>query len=140
MQSLSATHPSLDKRILRLDPHFDGNFDSSYKIDSPRAEEEADKKEPITREELAKKVATVVTGAAMANIANAIDQIGKPNQETINYDRSLISELPIVIKEAAREPYGARAVIYSLVLDPGREVLARQLNHLRDCADPGGFV
>ena len=140
MQSLSATHPSLAKRILRIDPHWDGKFDSSDKIDSPRDEEEADKKEPMTREELAKKVATVVTGAAMADVANAIDQIGNPKQETINYARSLISELPMVIKEAAREPYGARAVIYSLVLDPGQEVRGRQLKHLQEYADPDVFV
>ena len=140
MQSLSATHPPLAKRILRIDPHWNGKFDSSDKTDSPRDEEEADKKEPMTREELAKKVATVVTGAAMADVANAIDQIGNPNQETINYARSLISELPMVIREAAREPYGARAVIYSLVLDPGQEVRGRQLKHLQEYADPDVFV
>ena len=140
MQSLSATHPPLAKRILRIDPHWDGKFDSSNKTDSPRDEEEADKKETMTREELAKKVAAVVTGAAMADVANAIDQIGNPKQETINYARSLISELPMVIREAAREPYGARAVIYSLVLDPGREVRGRQLKHLQEYADPDVFV
>ncbi|MCH8976277.1 MAG: M48 family metallopeptidase, partial [Proteobacteria bacterium] len=140
MQSLSATHPSLAKRILRIDPHWDGKFDSSDKIDSPRDEEEADKKEPMTREELAKKVATVVTGAAMADVANAIGQIGNPKQETINYVHSLISELPMVIKEAAREPYGARAVIYSLVLDLGQEVRGRQLKHLQEYADPDVFL
>lgn len=140
MQSLSATHPPLAKRILRIDPHWNGKFDSSDKTDSPRDEEEADKKEPMTREELAKKVAIVVTGAAMADVANAIDQIGNPKQETINYARSLISELPMVIKEAAREPYGARAVIYSLVLDPEQEVRGRQLKHLQEYADPDVFV
>jgi hypothetical protein len=66
----------------------------------------------------------------------AVDQIGNPKQETINYARSLISELPIAIKEAAREPYGARAVIYSLVLDRGQEVRAKQLKQLHDHADP----
>ena len=145
MQSLSATHPPLAKRILRIDPHWDGKFDSSDKTDLPREgglghEKEAGKKETMTREELAKKVATVVTGAAMADVANAIDQIGNPKQETINYARSLISELPMVIKESAREPYGARAVIYSLVLDPGREVRGRQLKHLQEYADPDVFV
>ena len=140
MQSLSATHPPLAKRILRIDPHWDGKFDSSDKTDSPQDDEETDKKEPMTREELAKKVATVVTGAAMADVANAIDQIGNPKQETINYARSLISELPMVIKKTAREPYGARAVIYSLVLDPGQEVRGRQLKHLQEYADSDVFV
>jgi len=143
MQSLSATHPPLTKRIKRIDPHWDGKFASSDKPDKtglPRNEQQASKKETVRREQLAKKVAAVVTGAAMADVAKAIDQIGNPRQETINYARSLISELPAVIIEAAREPYGARAVIYSLVLDPGREVRGRQLTHLQEYADPGVFA
>ncbi len=132
MQSLSATHPPLAKRILRIDPHWDGEFDASDKTELPQEEEEAGKKETMTREELAKKVAAVVTGAA---VMTAIDQIGNPKQETIDYAHSLIASLPTVIIEAAREPYGARAVIYSLLLDEGNAVRAKQLQHLRDHAD-----
>jgi len=66
---------------------------------------------------------------------NAIDQIGNPKQETINYARVLISELPAAIKEAAREPYGARAVMYSLVLDKGQKVLDKQFKQLQEHAD-----
>ena len=140
MQSLAATHPPLAKRILRIDPQWDGKFYSADKTDSPRDEEERVKKETMTREELAEKVATVITGAAMADVAHAIDQIGNPKAETINHARALIEELSATIKEAAREPYGARAVIYSLVLDPGQEVRGRQLAHLREHADPDVFV
>jgi len=140
MQSLAATHPPLAKRILRIDPHWDGKFDASDKADSPRDKEDASKKEAMTREELAKKLATVVTGAAMADVANAIDQIGNPKPETINHARSLLAELSTVIREAAREPYGARAVIYALVLDPGQDVRGRQLAHLQQYADPNVFV
>ncbi len=133
--SLSATHPPLAKRILRIDPHWDGEFDSSDPTEPPRDEEAADKKEP-TREELAQKVATVVAGAAIADVATAIDQIGNPKRETIDYARALISELPKAVREAAGEPHGARAVIYSLVLDPGTEVRGAQLKHLREHGDP----
>lgn len=145
MQSWSATHPPLAERIKRIDPHWDGKFDSADKADSTRNEEPAANQEPINqepmaREALAKQVATVAVGAAMADVANAIDQIGNPKQETIDHARSLIAELPVVIKEAAREPYGARAVIYSLVLDPGREVRGRQLQHLQEYADADVFV
>lgn len=140
MQSLSATHPPLAKRILRIDPHWDGKFDSSDKTDSPRKEDEVGKKQTLTREELAKKVTTIVVGAAMADVANAFDQIGNPKPETINYARSLIAGLPMAIKDAAREPYGARAVIYSMVLDPGEEIRGRQLEHLQKHADPDVFV
>lgn len=140
MQSLSATHPPLAKRILRIDPHWDGKFDSSDKTDSPRKEDEVGKKETLTREELASKVITIAVGAAMADVANAFDQIGNPKPETINYARSLIAGLPMAIKDAAREPYGARAVIYSMVLDPGEEIRGRQLEHLQKYADPDVFV
>ncbi|MCZ6577575.1 MAG: M48 family metallopeptidase, partial [Gammaproteobacteria bacterium] len=136
MQALAATHPPLAKRILRIDAHWDGKFDYSDKIDRPRHEDEAAKTETATRARITNKVAAVAVGAAVADVMKAIDQIGNPKQETINYARSLISELPIAIKEAAREPYGARAVIYSLVLDRGQEVRAKQLKQLHDHADP----
>lgn len=143
MQAMSATHPPLAKRILRIDPHWDGKFSFSDLPDkaSLRQEgEKAGKKETMTREALAKNIAAVVTGAAMTDVSNAIDQIGNPKQETINHARSLIAELPIIIIEAAREPYGARAVIYSLVLDPGQEVRDRQLAHLQSYADADVLV
>lgn len=140
MQALSATHPPLAKRILRIDPHWDGKFSSSDKSDSSQDKEAAGKKAGMTREALAKNMASVVSGAAMADVANAIDQIGKPKSETIHHARALIAELPSIIIEAAREPYGARAVIYSLVLDPGQAVRDRQLAHLQSYADADVLV
>lgn len=140
MQLLSATHPPLAKRILRIDPNWNGKFDSSDKVDSPRKEDEAGKKATMTREELAGKVTTMAVGAAIGDVANAIDQIGNPKPETINYARSLIAGLSTVIKEAAREPYGARAVIYSLEIDSDQELRGRQLEYLQKHADPDVFV
>ena len=140
MQLLSATHPPLTKRILRIDPHWNGEFDSSDKTDLPRDEKDIGKKETMTREELANKVTTIAVGAAMADVANVIDQIGNPKPETINYARSLIAGLSMVIKEAAREPYGARAVIYSMALDPEEKVRGIQLARLQKYADPDVFV
>lgn len=143
MQAMSATHPPLAKRILRIDPHWDGKFsftDLSDETDVQREDEKAGKKETMTRAALAKCMATVVTGAAMTDVSNAIDQIGNLNPDTISHARSLIAELPTMIIEAAREPYGARAVIYSLVLDPGHEVRDRQLTHLQSYADADVLV
>ena len=140
MQSLSATHPPLEKRIRLIDPHWDGKFDTADKTDPLRNEEQAVKDATLSREELAQKAATVAVGVTMATVANAIDQIGNPKQEAIDHARALIAGLPAVITEAARETYGARAVIYSLVLDPGREVRGRQLMHLQEYADPDVFV
>ncbi len=144
MQGLSATHPPLAKRILAIDSHWDGKFDVADKTDPLRSEpgdkpgdnNGAGKKQTMSREELAQKAATVAVGATMATVATAIDQIGNPKQETIVHARSLIAGLPEVVADAAREPYGARAVVYSLVLDQGQEVRGSQLEHLQNNADP----
>jgi len=141
MQSLSATHPPLAKRILRIDPRWDGKYLSSDKSDTPRegtpgGEKSVGDKVAMTREALAEKVATVVTGAAMTDVANAVDQIGNPRQETIDHAHTLIAELPSTISGAAREPYGARAVIYAMALDKGKDVRTLQLEQLQDHADP----
>ena len=140
MQGLSATHPPLEKRILAIDPHWDGEFDVVDKIDPLRDEEQAAKKPTMSREALAQKTATVAVGATMATVANAINQIGNPKQETIDHARSLIAGLPEVVAEAAREPYGARAVIYSLALDRGQEVRGKQMEYLQMHADPEVFI
>ena len=140
MQWLSATHPPLAKRILRIDPHWDGKFDFSDQADSAQDENQAGDSDATKRQAVASKVAAIAAGAAVADVLTAIDQIGNPKQEAVNYSRSLLAELPMVIKEAAREPYGARAVIYSLVLDKGQEVRARQLKQLREHADPDVYA
>ena len=135
MQALSATHPPLAKRIRRIDPQWDGKFDDSDAHDQPRDKESAGKTEGKARAEVAEKVAAVAVGAAVVDVMNAIDQIGNPKQETIDHARALISELPAAVKEAAREPYGARAVMYSLVLDKGQELRDEQLRQLQERAD-----
>jgi Zn-dependent protease with chaperone function len=148
MQALSATHPPLGKRILRIDPHWDGKFtvsDQPDNIVSPREAgsahaEGSGKEEAGTREALAGKLAAVAAGAAMVDVTNAIDQIGNPQPETVNHARSRIAELAPIVIEAAREPYGARAVIYSMVLDPGQEIRDEQLSHLRAYADADVLV
>ncbi|MBI4195632.1 MAG: M48 family metallopeptidase, partial [Betaproteobacteria bacterium] len=139
-QWLSATHPPLAKRILRIDPHWDGKFDFSDQADSAQDESQAGDSDAMKRQAVASKVAAIAAGAAVADVLTAIDQIGNPKQEAVDYSRSLLSELPMAIKEAAREPYGARAVIYSLVLDKRQEVRPRQLKQLREHADPDVYA
>ena len=135
MQGLSATHPPLAERILRIDPQWDGKFDSYDRAEAARDQHQADEAKTTARHPAAGEVAAVAAGASIAHVMTAMDQIGNPKQETIEYARSLLSELSATIKDAAREPHGARAVIYSLVLDKGREVRARQLKQLQDHAD-----
>ena len=120
MQWLSATHPPLAKRILRIDPHWDGKFDFSDPPMAAKDEEQPADSQSITRQSVVNQVGVVAAGAAVAGVMAAMGQMGSPKQETVQYARSLLSELSSDVKEAAREPYGARALIYCMVLDKGQ--------------------
>jgi len=64
-----------------------------------------------------------------------IDRMAQPTPESVLYARSLLSELPAAIRDAAREPFGARALIYCLLLDREAELREQQLALLQRRAD-----
>jgi Zn-dependent protease with chaperone function len=134
-QWLSSTHPPLASRILRIDPQWDGKFDLTDAPPPAESQPQVDGPSAMRRPDIARNMATVAAGAAAADAVAMMQSIGKPTQESVLYARSLLSELPAVIREAAREPYGARAVIYGLLMDKGAKVREQQLALLRSRAD-----
>ncbi len=140
MQWLAATHPPLEKRILRIDPTWDGKYDSSDQPETARDVQQTGQAHFRARPDFASSADAVAAGAAMVGVMTAMDQIGNLKQEAVDYARSLLSELPQAIKEAARDPYGARALIYCMVLDKGQEVRSKQLKCLQDLADPDVYA
>jgi len=139
MESLLSTHPPLKKRILRIDPQWDGSFDVIDKSDASQEGVKTGAEETLSRTDVARKVAAVAAGAAVVDVMNAIDQIGNPAQDAVEYARALVSGLSETIKDAAHEPFGARAVMYCLALDAGQVGRARQLQYLEEQADPGVY-
>lgn len=165
-KSMAATHPPLSERILRIDPQWDGQFSKADTADSSENENKdenknessglADKKSKPSREQVVAALGAVATAAAgvaasasvgstngaatsatTTEVSAAIDEIGSPKPESVHYARTLLAELPSAIKEAAGDPYGARALIYALVLDSGQEIRDQQLAHLEQVSDPG---
>ncbi len=146
-QWLSATHPPLEKRIRRIDPQWDGRFDTS---ELPAIDPKFVPDERLTNSDGAVKraavrtqfetVGAVAAGTVSAEVIAAMDQIGNPPQQAVNYARELLLELPTIIKDTAREPYGARAIVYAMLLDPRQSVRTKQLNRLQDYADLDVFV
>ena len=134
-QWLSSTHPPLASRILRIDPQWDGNFDVSDVPPPAGSQAQVDDASAMRRPDMARNMATVAAGAAAADVIAVMGRIGNPTQEAVLYAQSLLSELPTVVREAAREPYGARAVIYCLLLDTSTGLREQQLALLQGRAD-----
>ncbi len=123
-----ATHPPLPERIKRIDPSFNGDFKSS-----PPHKHKKDTTAGIsgfTATESASDIVYAIEPDAV------VETVGTPQQEHINHAISIISSIPENIANAARETYGARAVIYSMLLNKGQASRDYQLKRLAEHADP----
>lgn len=132
--TLSATHPPLEKRIRAIDSSWDGEYITE------RIEPEIEEENNSTEQDNVKKTAALLSGMAAVIESEAItNHVGQPTQEHLNYAHQLILDLPDALKEAAHEPFGARALLYYLVLDKNQEMQDKQLQHLSASADSGVY-
>lgn len=119
-ESLFATHPPLEERIRRLDPAFDS--DQTPIAPSPTV--------------AAGETAGFASEGGSRRV-NMVAQTGRPTLAHLDYAASLLAGLPEVIRQAAHETYGARALVYGLLLDRDAAVRRKQLSDLGETADPG---
>ncbi len=130
---LFATHPPLADRVLRIDPSFDGNFPQvvlPVRIapqDVERKPKPAEKREPLQ--------ALGRAAGAPLDPSGILDRIGVPGLEQIVAAAAILEGIPGPLQNAAHEPYGARAVIYALLLDGDDTMRAPQLQALREKAE-----
>ena len=123
---LFATHPPLPERIKRIDPSWDGDFiDAGAKSRPSRATHAA---AAGFAGETAAPSATETTGA--------VEQIGQLTNAHVAYAAALIQQIPERWHDAAGEPFGARAVVYGLLLNHESEPREKQLHQLSQHADP----
>lgn len=127
--AMFASHPPLEKRILRILPRWNGNFPKEHRKhrDSDDSKSSAGSQNDSKRERMA-QVATVLAG---------IEAIGQPTPQHIALAHELISEIPETVKNAARDPYAARAVVYALLLNEDPVARRRQISQLKQHAERG---
>src|SRR5262249_26213431 len=115
---LLATHPPLEERIRRIDPRFDGNFPAVQQI-------EYTPKDLIDPGTLASRRAAQVSvhAGAMAGAQGfafapeaAVAQVGAPSPDHLEYAAALVDSLPPELAQDVRDPLGAVATIYALLL------------------------
>lgn len=118
LQMLFSTHPPLDARIRRIDPSWEG------------------------------EARAVAAGAAAAGASafaglpaepdgSAIEQVGEPTAAHLAYASALVRDLPPAVAAAVHEAYGARAVIYALLIDRDPDPRKRQLDQLQRFGEDG---
>jgi len=131
--SLLATHPPLIKRVKRIDPRFDGRFPEikPVEVSAPDESEEAKLSGQPGRGAQTAMSILAINPAAIA------DSIGAPIAMHLVYARSLIAALPPPVKEQAHDPFGARALIFSLLLDAQPEIRKLQLERLSKHSEQG---
>lgn len=127
--NLMATHPPLEERIKRIQPNWDGDFGKSTYI---RRKTSADSNNALDDEgtmgfsEGAKTYQAASSHTAL-DIDAAINQIAQPMQTHVTYARDRLTEIPLLLKEAAREPFSARGLVFGLLLDRQRDLRNQQL-------------
>jgi Zn-dependent protease with chaperone function len=69
----------------------------------------------------------------------ALEAIGRPTPAQLARSHDLLESLPVAVHEAAHEPFGARAVIYALLLDADFTSCQQQFERLAAEADPAVY-
>lgn len=125
LQSMFATHPPLELRIRRLDPRWDGKFIPS----SPQRTGGGVRDDSAVPQGQAAPLSAAVAGSVLA-------RAGTLDSAAVGLARELLAAIPRRLRAAAEEPYGARAVVYALLMDDRRDVAEKQAGILAAMAEP----
>ncbi len=129
LNRLTATHPPLDKRIRAVDPRWDGVYPAVTGAVTSTGEQP----------ELVSGFSGPAPAAspAGADAAGVTDAVGTLDAEGLTAAQTLIATTDEVLREAAHDPYGARGLIYAILLDEDEEMRERQFTHLQTQAERG---
>lgn len=125
---LWSTHPPLEKRIRAIEPNWNGELIKSSQSAN------------VAREGVAGFAGGA--GIPLANevpvavVDHAVEHVGEPSTEHQHYAVQLIACLPDIVLNTVHEPYGARAVLYALLLDREPTIRQKQFETLAKYATP----
>jgi Zn-dependent protease with chaperone function len=161
---LFATHPALPDRIRRIDPKFDGTFQETGYITHSESELIDPRSLSLARSSFAGSStaasSTATSSTAVSSLSSvqetasvhqaavagadqheqqpqqAVSHIGEPRPEHISHAHHLVEELDPILADDVRDPLGAVAIIYAMLLGPSEEsVRTQQLEFLSGASD-----
>jgi len=107
--SLLATHPPLAERVRAIDPTWDGTW--------PGAEEAP---MPSVTHRSAAAVTSLAGSPAPISADSVVARVGTVSPDQVVLGAALVDSLPDVVRNAAHDPYSARAVVIALIMGPDR--------------------
>jgi len=128
-----ATHPPLSERIKAIDPNFDGTFPDIHPNENSVPPTTSSQQQNLTGLDEANPLSPLqaFTPATLART------VGTVTPAHLDHAQNLVSQIPPPLLQAAREPHGARAIIFGLLLAgtaSGRQEVFQQLQQK---SDPG---
>jgi Zn-dependent protease with chaperone function len=146
LDDMLATHPPLLDRIKRIEPNFDGKLPPVDAGAVSQAQQQAAQEEEaggfVPR--LAPKAAAPAPQAAPAAVApRAVDvdpgrianSVGTLDQAHLELAASFLARLPAALRDAARDPSGACAIVFGLLLDRDPALRRGQLDALETAVE-----
>ena len=117
---LWATHPPLEERIRAVEPQWDGKF-----IEPPEVVDVAH--ESFADAGMAKKKLTPPPLQPLAPLA-AMALAGSFSTEQVDYAQQVLAKVPPRLRDAARQPNEATALVFALLLDADLAVSEKQFS------------
>jgi Zn-dependent protease with chaperone function len=128
---LFATHPPLAERIRRIDPSFDGDFSKVRLATTEQVHV------PLAGQVTLRRPVRPARAAFRLNPMDVVGRVGTVDPQQLAYAAAVLTALPRPLKEAAYDPFGARAIVYALLADHDDDsVRSSQLARLHPYAEP----
>ena len=149
--NFQSTHPPLAKRVLAIDPAFDGQFPKVKTLPPNQFERDQAYEQAVARfiavnQKSPDAVTTEIDrlirnpGTASGPSIAGVTEIDRLTAEQIKAVAAMRFSLPPEVKQALREPAGAAGVVYSLLLSEDDSVRGRQMEILRTNLRPVLFT
>lgn len=139
LSSLMATHPPLEARIQAVDPRWDGRFPA---VSGDGADTVAEGHPAVSGFAGGERTAAPVHNAGdsleiHATPDDVVGAVGQLDDRGLDQAAALIGGLPGALRDAAHDPFTARALIYALVIDQQADARQAQLDHVDAAAERG---